>query len=75
MDEEVVFIKQKSMQELVLNNLFSEETDKFYNSCAFTSDRMAFMQGMLYVSLLCVARLEQYPAIIRHEPPAEEVSE
>lgn len=72
MDEEVVFIKQKSMGELILNNLFSEETDKYYNNCAFTSDRMAFMQGMIYASLLCVAKLEQYPVIIRHEPPKEE---
>ena len=72
MDEEVVFIKQKSMAELILNNLFSEETEKYYNNCAFTSDRMAFMQGMLYASLLCVAKLEQYPAIIRREPPKEE---
>ena len=73
MDEEVVFIKQKSMGELILNNLFSEETEKYYNNCAFTSDRMAFMQGMVYASLLCVAKLEQYPAIItHHEPPKEE---
>lgn len=72
MDEEVVFIKQKSMGTLILDNLFSEETEKYYNNCAFTSDRMAFMQGMLYASLLCVARLEQYPAIIRTEPPKEE---
>lgn len=72
MDEEVVLINQKSMGELILNNLFSEETDKYYNNCAFTSDRMAFMQGMLYASLLCAAKLEQYPAIIRREPPKEE---
>lgn len=72
MDEEVVFIKQKSMGELIFNNLFSEETEKYYNNCAFTSVRMAFMQGMLYASLLCVARLEQYPAIIHREPPKEE---
>lgn len=72
MDEEVVFIKQKSMGELILNNLFSEETEKFYNNCVFTSDRQAFMQGMNYAVLLCVAKLEQYPAIIHHEPPKEE---
>lgn len=71
MDEEVVFIKQKSMGELILNNLFSEETEKFFNNCSFTSDRQAFMQGMNYAALLCSARLEQYPAIIRHEPPQE----
>lgn len=70
-EEEVVFIEQKAMGELILNNLFSEETEKYYNNCAFTSDRMAFMQGMIYASLLCVAKLEQYPAIIRHEPPKE----
>ena len=67
MDEEVVFINQKSIGKLILENLFSEETEKFYNSCAFTSDRMAFMQGMNYAALLCSARLDQYPAIIHHE--------
>lgn len=72
MEEEVVFIKQKAIGELILKNLFSEETEKFYNNCAFTSDRMAFMQGMNYAALLCSAKLEQYPAIIRHEPPKEE---
>lgn len=72
MDEVVVFIEQKSMGELILNNLFSEETDKYYNNCAFTSDRMAFMQGMLYASLLCYAKLKHYPATIRPEPPKEE---
>lgn len=69
---EVVFIKQKAMGELILDNLFSEETEKYYNNCVFTSDRMAFMQGMLYASLLCAARLEQYPAIIQRNPPKEE---
>lgn len=71
MEEEVVFIKQKDLGKLVLDNLFSEETENFYNNCTFTSDRMAFMQGMNYAALLCSARLEQYPAIIRHEPPKE----
>ena len=69
MDEEVIFIKQKSMGELILNNLFSEETEKFFSNCYFTSDRQAFMQGMNYAALLCNARLEQYPAIIHHESP------
>ena len=72
MDEEVVFINQKALGKLILDNLFSEETEKFYNNCAFTSDRMAFMQGMNYAALLCSARLEQYPAIIHHDPPKEE---
>lgn len=67
MDEEVVFVNQKSIGKLILENLFSEETEKFYNNCAFTSDRMAFMQGMNYAALLCSAKLEQYPAIIHHE--------
>lgn len=72
MDEEVVFIKQKSISELILNSLFSEETEKYYNSCTFTSDRMAFMQGMVYASLLCVAKLDQYPVIIRHSQQEED---
>ena len=69
MEEEVVFIKQKALGELIFQNLFSEETEKFYNNCAFASDRMAFMQGMNYAALLCNVKLEQYPAIIRHELP------
>jgi len=72
MDETVVFIKQKAMGTLILENLFSEETEKFYNNCDFTSDRQAFMAGMNYAALLCSARLDQYPAVIRHEPPKEE---
>jgi hypothetical protein len=67
MDEEVVFVNQKSIGKLILENLFSEETEKFYKNCTFTSDRMAFMQGMYYVALLCSAKLEQYPAIIHHK--------
>lgn len=71
MDQEVVFINQKAMGDLILNNLFSEETEKFYNSCTFTSDRMAFMQGMNYAALLCYARLEPYPVIIHYEISSE----
>ena len=67
MDEEVIFVNQKSIGKLILENLFSEETEKFYNNCEFTSDRMAFMQGMNYAVLLCSAKLKPYPAIIHHE--------
>lgn len=67
MKETVVFVKQKDIGMLILDNLFSEETEKFYNNCAFTSDRQAFMQGMNYAVLLCSARLDYYPAVIRHE--------
>ena len=67
MDEEVIFVNQKCIGKLILENLFSEETEKFYNNCAFTSDRMAFMQGMNYTALLCSVKLEQYPAIIHHK--------
>lgn len=67
MDEEVVFVNQKDIGKLILENLFSEETEKFYNNCAFTSDRGAFMQGMNYAALLCSAKLKQYPAIIHHK--------
>ena len=75
MDEEAIFVKQKAIGELILNSLFSEETEKFYNNCSFASDRMAFMQGMNYAVLLCSAKLEQYPAIIRHGPPKDEEEE
>lgn len=73
MNEEVVFVNQKSIGKLILENLFSEETEKFYNNCAFTSDRMAFLQGMNYAVLLCLAKLEQYPAVITYETPNEEI--
>ena len=67
MKETVVFVKQKDIGMLILENLFSEETEKFFNNCAFTSDRQAFMQGMNYAALLCFARLDHYPAVIYHE--------
>lgn len=58
--KEDVFVREKDIGELILQNLFSDETEKFFNCCAFTSDRMAFMQGMNYAALLCGARLEHY---------------
>ena len=66
MKETVVYVKQKDIGKLILENLFSEETEKFYNNCAFTSDRQAFMQGMNYAALLCSVKLDYYLAIIRH---------
>lgn len=72
MDKEDVFVREKDIGELILQNLFSDETEKFFNCCTFASDRMAFMQGMNYAALLCIARLEHYIAIIHHEPPKEE---
>ena len=71
MDEETVFINQKDMGELIIGNLFSEETEKFYNSCDFKSYRMAFMQGMNYAALLCFAKLQQYPVVIHYESQKE----
>lgn len=67
MDEKVIFVNQKCIGRLILENLFSEETEKFFNGYTFTSERMAFMQGMNYAALLCSAKLEQYPVIIHHE--------
>ena len=71
MREEVVFVKQKQIGEIILNNLFSEDTNRFFENCDFSSDRMAFMQGMNYAALLCSTKLDQYPAVIVHEPPKE----
>ena len=71
MTETVVFVKQKAVGALILENLFSEETEKFYSNCAFTSDRQAFMAGMNYAALLCSARLEQYPAVVECESSME----
>lgn len=67
MSEEVIFVEQKQIGELILKNLFSEETNRVYDNCKFTSDRMAFMQGMNYAALLCMAKLEQYSVIIERE--------
>lgn len=64
MSEEVIFVEYKQIGELILKNLFSEETNRFYDNCKFDSDRMAFMQGMNYAALLCMVKLEKYPAII-----------
>lgn len=72
MDEEVVFVRQKQIGEIIMNNLFSEDTNRFFENCEFHSDRMAFMQGMNYAALLCFAKLEKYPVVIAHEPPKEE---
>lgn len=71
-DEYTIFVKQKAIGEVILQNLFSKETENFYNNCSFTSDHMAFIQGMNYAALLLSAKLEQYPAIIHIEPPKEE---
>ena len=71
-DEYTVFVKQKSIGEVILQNLFSKETEAFYNNCSFTSERMAFIQGMNYAALLLSAKLEQYPAVIHVESDKEE---
>lgn len=71
MNETVIFVKQKDIGKLILENLFSEETEKFYSNCTFTSDRQAFMQGMNYAALLCLAKLDYYPTVIRHEEAKE----
>ena len=67
MEETVVFVRLNEIGKLILENLFSEETEKFYNNCSFTSDRQAFMQGMNYAALLCSVRLDHYHAVILHE--------
>lgn len=71
MDKEDVFVREKDIGELVLQNLFSEETEKFFNCCKFASDRMAFVEGMNYAALLCIAKLEHYIGIIRYESKEE----
>ena len=72
MDEEVVFVRQKQICEIILDNLFSEDTNRFFENCEFSSYRAAFMQGMNYAGLLCIANLDHYHAVIVHEPPKEE---
>lgn len=73
MDKKDVFVKAMDISALILQNLFSDETEKFFDCCTFASDRMAFMQGMNYAALLCITRLEHYIAIIHPDPPKEEV--
>lgn len=48
-----ILVEQSSLIELINQNLFSDDTEKFFNSCVFSSERMAFMQGMNYAALLC----------------------
>lgn len=56
-----ILIDQSSLIELISDNLFSDKTQEFFDSCEFASDRMAFMQGMNYAALLCGSNsLEKY---------------
>lgn len=55
-----ILVKLYDIGNLILENLFSEETENFFNSCNFPSTRMAFMQGMNYAALLCNAKLTAY---------------
>ena len=73
MNEGVVFVMENQICEIILNNLFSEDTNRFFENCRFSSDRMAFMQGMNYAAILCIAKLDQYLAVIEAiTPPKEE---
>ena len=72
MTEEVVFVKQKQICEIILDNLFSEDTNKFLENCSFSSNQMAFVQGMNYAAMLCIAKCDQYPVVITHELPQKE---
>ncbi len=72
MDKEVVFVRQNQICEIILNNLFSEDTNRFFENCEFSSYRTAFVQGMNYAALLCNANLDQYHAVIVPEPTKEE---
>lgn len=73
MKEEVVFVREKQICEIILNNLFSEDTNRFFENCEFSSYRTAFMQGMNYAAILCIAKLDQYLAVIEAiTPPKEE---
>lgn len=71
MEEEVVFVKEKQICEIILNNLFSEDTNRVFDNYEFSSYRTAFALGMNYAAMLCVAKLDQYIVVV-HEPPQEE---
>ncbi len=60
-------MKEKQICEIILDNLFSEDTNRFFDNCEFSSYRTAFMQGMNYAAMLCIAKLNQYPAAIVQE--------
>lgn len=72
MKEEAVFVMENQICEIILYNLFSEDTNRFFENCEFSSYRTAFMQGMNYAAILLIAKLDQYHAVIVHEPPKEE---
>lgn len=61
-----ILIEQSSLIELIHQNLFSDDTERFFDSCEFSSKRMAFMQGMNYAALLCGSnKIEKYPVHIK----------
>ena len=72
MKEEVVFVRENQICEIILNNLFSEDTNRFFENCEFSSYRTAFMKGMKYAAILLIAKLDQYHAVIVNESPKEE---
>ena len=63
MKEEVVFVRENQICEIILNNLFSKDTNRFFENCEFSSYRTAFMQGMNYATILLIANLDQYHAV------------
>lgn len=66
-----ILVDQSSLIELISENLFSEKTQKFFDSCEFASERMAFMQGMNYAALLCGSNsLEKY--VVTHKEKSED---
>ena len=55
-------IEVDEMQSLILKNLFSDETDKYFSNMNFKDGncRMAFIQGMVYASILSAVECEKY---------------
>ena len=60
-DEYESFIKVEEMQDFILNNLFSDETNQYYShTCMTDSERNAFIQGMVYASILSAVKCKKY---------------
>ena len=68
----VPFVRLTQVAEVILENLFSDTTENYFNNMEFPSMRMAFLQGMNYAGLLCMGRLDQYLVIKANEPLKKE---
>lgn len=56
---EKVLMDRNEFQNYILEYINSDEFNQYYNSMKFTDDKQAFMQGLIWASLLTV-RMPHY---------------